>query len=65
LVTSQKNNSLELVHVLFRHGDRTPDKRFVYPYDPHVNATYHPVGYGQLTNVFFQGTNSPSEDFEF
>ncbi|KAG5868545.1 hypothetical protein JTB14_035866 [Gonioctena quinquepunctata] len=44
-------NSLELIHVIFRHGDRTPDKSVIYKNDPHINQTYYPFGYGQLTNI--------------
>jgi prostatic aicd phosphatase len=51
LATSQEKNSLELVHVVFRHGDRTPEKYRLYPYDPHINVTYYPIGNGQLTNA--------------
>ncbi|KAL1465232.1 hypothetical protein WDU94_004819 [Cyamophila willieti] len=40
---------LVFVSVLFRHGDRTPIKH--YPTDPYKNASYWPVGPGQLTNV--------------
>ncbi|CAG9766713.1 unnamed protein product [Ceutorhynchus assimilis] len=43
--------SLELVHVLFRHGDRTPDRRALYKNDPYYNVTYFPIGNGQLTNA--------------
>ncbi|XP_049781921.1 prostatic acid phosphatase-like [Schistocerca cancellata] len=38
-----------LVHLLFRHGDRTPIDP--YPTDPFRNRSYWPEGYGQLTNV--------------
>lgn len=38
-----------LVHLLFRHGDRTPIDP--YPTDPYRNLSYWPEGYGQLTNV--------------
>uniref|UniRef100_A0AAR5P4C8 acid phosphatase n=2 Tax=Dendroctonus ponderosae TaxID=77166 RepID=A0AAR5P4C8_DENPD len=44
-------DSLELVHVLFRHGDRTPDKSALYKNDPHYNVSYYPIGNGQLTNA--------------
>ncbi|XP_044258836.1 venom acid phosphatase Acph-1-like [Tribolium madens] len=46
-----KTSTLELVHVLFRHGDRTPDRHVIYPKDPHINETYYPFGFGQLTNA--------------
>ncbi|XP_068907895.1 venom acid phosphatase Acph-1-like [Tenebrio molitor] len=44
------NSTLQLVHILFRHGDRTTDLRTIYPKDPHRNETYYPYGYGELTN---------------
>ncbi|KAJ8917131.1 hypothetical protein NQ315_012621 [Exocentrus adspersus] len=44
------DNTLELVHVIFRHGDRTPDKSVMYKNDPYINETYYPIGLGQLTN---------------
>ncbi|XP_064546052.1 lysosomal acid phosphatase [Drosophila montana] len=46
---SNTNSTLELVHVLFRHGPRTPVN--TYPKDPHLNETYEPYGWGQLTNA--------------
>ncbi|CAO1354775.1 unnamed protein product [Diamesa hyperborea] len=42
------NLDLKLVHVLFRHGARTPAD--TYPLDPYVNETFAPYGWGQLTN---------------
>lgn len=33
---------------MFRHGPRTPAD--TYPNDPHINETFHPFGWGQLTN---------------
>ncbi|CAH0550272.1 unnamed protein product [Brassicogethes aeneus] len=44
-------SDLVLVHVLFRHGARTPDVS-IEPYvnDPLKNYTYPPYGIGQLTN---------------
>ncbi|XP_017957903.1 venom acid phosphatase Acph-1 [Drosophila navojoa] len=41
-------STLELLHVVFRHGPRTPAD--TYPLDPHVNETYYPFGWGQVTN---------------
>ncbi|XP_046387697.1 prostatic acid phosphatase-like [Ischnura elegans] len=41
-------SSLELVHIVFRHGDRTPVE--AYPNDPYKNSSLWPVGWGQLTN---------------
>ncbi|RZC38364.1 prostatic acid phosphatase, partial [Asbolus verrucosus] len=37
------------VVVIYRHGDRTPIQP--YPTDPYRNASYWPVGFGQLTNI--------------
>lgn len=39
---------LKLLHIITRHGIRTPDQ--TYPKDPHVNYTYWPTGMGELTN---------------
>ncbi|XP_076161890.1 venom acid phosphatase Acph-1 isoform X2 [Ptiloglossa arizonensis] len=41
---------VELVHVLFRHGERTPRERELWPNDTYNVSTYHPWGLGQLTN---------------
>ncbi|XP_068907606.1 venom acid phosphatase Acph-1-like [Tenebrio molitor] len=43
-------STLQLVHILFRHGDRTTELNTVYPKDPYKNETYYPYGYGELTN---------------
>lgn len=32
-----------------RHGARAPVS--TYPKDPYINETFHPNGWGQLTNV--------------
>nr|CAD7266620.1 unnamed protein product [Timema shepardi] len=42
-------NEVKLVHVIFRHGERTPAD--TYPKDPYVNFTFEPAGWGQLINV--------------
>jgi len=39
---------LRLVHLVYRHGDRTPISP--YPTDPYKDLKYWPIGYGQLTN---------------
>ncbi|EFX74583.1 hypothetical protein DAPPUDRAFT_251804 [Daphnia pulex] len=41
------SNTLRLVHMLYRHGDRTPVRP--YPLDPYLNLTHWPVSWGQLT----------------
>uniref|UniRef100_A0A1B6KL21 acid phosphatase n=1 Tax=Graphocephala atropunctata TaxID=36148 RepID=A0A1B6KL21_9HEMI len=49
-VISENNlEKLLFANVLFRHGDRTPLDP--YPNDPYKNASFWPVGFGQLTNV--------------
>ncbi|XP_001607714.2 venom acid phosphatase Acph-1-like [Nasonia vitripennis] len=41
---------LELVQVLFRHGDRTPQGDELYPTDPY-RQVFADIGFGQLTKV--------------
>nr|XP_031841686.1 venom acid phosphatase Acph-1-like isoform X2 [Nomia melanderi] len=41
---------LELVQVLFRHGERTPREREMWPNDSYNASTYEPWNLGQLTN---------------
>lgn len=38
-----------IVSQVFRHGPRTPAD--TYPTDPHINQTFHPFGWGHITNV--------------
>lgn len=45
---STKN--LNLVFIIFRHGDRTNDIFTTYPKDPYRDELYYPYGYGELTN---------------
>ncbi|KAL3270774.1 hypothetical protein HHI36_021300 [Cryptolaemus montrouzieri] len=45
---TDEKKQLELVHVIMRHGVRTPAS--TYPKDPYVNHTFYPIGWGQLTN---------------
>ncbi|XP_061391754.1 prostatic acid phosphatase-like, partial [Musca vetustissima] len=47
-VNSADQSTLELLHVVFRHGPRTPAD--TYPNDPHVNQTFYPYGWGHITN---------------
>lgn len=42
---------LELVQVLFRHGERAPLAKEMYPNDPYNESSYEPWGVAQLTNV--------------
>uniref|UniRef100_A0A1A9UQF1 Uncharacterized protein n=1 Tax=Glossina austeni TaxID=7395 RepID=A0A1A9UQF1_GLOAU len=48
-VTKKDLSTLQLLHVIFRHGPRTPAD--TYPNDPYVNHTFHPYGWGHITNV--------------
>ncbi|XP_043470651.1 prostatic acid phosphatase-like isoform X2 [Leptopilina heterotoma] len=41
-------DSLRLVTLVLRHGDRTPQD--TYPNDPYINDSFEPYGWGQLTN---------------
>nr|XP_023016507.1 venom acid phosphatase Acph-1-like [Leptinotarsa decemlineata] len=44
-------DSLVFVHVIFRHGNRTPEQNNLYQASPYMNETYFkPYGFGQLTN---------------
>ncbi|XP_050486353.1 venom acid phosphatase Acph-1-like isoform X1 [Bombus huntii] len=47
---TDKDFSLELVQVLFRHGDRTPREKEISPVDYHNISIYEPWGLAQLTN---------------
>ncbi|XP_076257639.1 venom acid phosphatase Acph-1-like [Rhynchophorus ferrugineus] len=44
-------STLQLVHVLFRHGDRNPDSGSLWPSNPFYNESFYREGYGQLTNA--------------
>lgn len=46
----QAEDSLQLVHVFFRHGSRTPEEKHTYPTDPYKLEDFQPMGWGQLTN---------------
>ncbi|XP_066254927.1 venom acid phosphatase Acph-1-like [Euwallacea similis] len=48
---SSDATTLRLLHVLFRHGDRNPDKGSLISNSPYYNESYYPAGYGQLTNA--------------
>lgn len=50
---SDYDSELVLVHVIFRHGARTPSS--FYPNDPNKNETFYPFGFGQLTTKGKQG----------
>lgn len=40
---------LQLLNVIFRHGDPTPTKE-TYPNDPYKSCDFYPTGHGELTN---------------
>lgn len=46
-----KKNTLRLVTVIMRHGERAPVDS--YPNDPYIKDDMEPYGWGQLTNVIF------------
>ncbi|XP_043499147.1 venom acid phosphatase Acph-1-like isoform X1 [Polistes fuscatus] len=46
---SAEEPEIKLVNVIFRHGDRTPNKE-LYPYDPYKIYDFYPMGFGELTN---------------
>ncbi|CAH2020079.1 unnamed protein product, partial [Acanthoscelides obtectus] len=46
-----QESSLVVSHVLFRHGNRTPELTELYPKDPYLNERYYPYGRGQLTKA--------------
>ncbi|GJQ72934.1 hypothetical protein Trydic_g1576 [Trypoxylus dichotomus] len=39
------------VHIIFRHGEKTPEPLLMLPNDPYRNQSFYPFGPGQLTNV--------------
>uniref|UniRef100_A0A1Y1N7Z4 Acid phosphatase n=1 Tax=Photinus pyralis TaxID=7054 RepID=A0A1Y1N7Z4_PHOPY len=47
-VATTNGKTLKLVHIIFRHGIRTPAD--TYPNDPYINDDLYPVGWGQITN---------------
>ncbi|XP_025829699.1 venom acid phosphatase Acph-1 isoform X2 [Agrilus planipennis] len=47
-VINDDPKELQLLHVIYRHGPRTPAD--TYPNDPYINETFYPVGWGQITN---------------
>ncbi|XP_017780709.1 PREDICTED: venom acid phosphatase Acph-1-like [Nicrophorus vespilloides] len=49
---AEDTDTLLLTHIIFRHGDRTPDYGYMpLPSNPHANETFFPYGNGQLTLV--------------
>lgn len=47
--TEKAESTLVLSHVMFRHGNRTPELSELYPKDPYLNYSYYPLTHGQLT----------------
>ncbi|KAI5711480.1 hypothetical protein M8J76_003432 [Diaphorina citri] len=47
--SDEQDGTLRLIHVIFRHGHRTPAD--TYPNDPYAKHSFEPFGWGQLTNV--------------
>lgn len=47
-VCSDSEHELKLLHVILRHGQRTPAD--TYPKDPYISESFEPFGWGQLTN---------------
>ncbi|XP_074039574.1 prostatic acid phosphatase isoform X2 [Leptinotarsa decemlineata] len=47
-ISGDDPKTLEMVHVVMRHGTRTPAS--TYPNDPYINETFYPIGWGQITN---------------
>jgi len=45
-------STLKLVQVIFRHGERVPEKP--YPTDPYNSNSFWKEGWGQLTDVQLQ-----------
>ncbi|KRT80736.1 Phosphatase [Oryctes borbonicus] len=43
-------DTLVLLHTIFRHGERTTDRGHQYPRDPYIKEEFAPYGPGQLTN---------------
>ncbi|KAL1512670.1 hypothetical protein ABEB36_002227 [Hypothenemus hampei] len=49
--TEIAESTIILTHVLFRHGNRTPELSELYPTDPYLNFSYYPTKHGQLTKA--------------
>ncbi|KAF5290069.1 hypothetical protein FQA39_LY14850 [Lamprigera yunnana] len=47
-VMRSNDKDLKLLHIVYRHGLRTPVD--TYPNDPYKNYTFFPIGWGQLTD---------------
>ncbi|XP_067000756.2 venom acid phosphatase Acph-1 [Anabrus simplex] len=48
VLTEEVGTELKLLHVVYRHGLRTPAD--TYPNDPYLHHDFAPYGWGQLTN---------------
>ncbi|XP_076258925.1 venom acid phosphatase Acph-1-like [Rhynchophorus ferrugineus] len=51
VLVEAQSSTLQLVHVLFRHGDRNPDLSSLWSSNPYYNESFYREGYGQLTNA--------------
>ncbi|XP_019877720.2 prostatic acid phosphatase isoform X2 [Aethina tumida] len=49
ITADEGENELQFVHVVMRHGTRTPAS--TYPNDPYIHESFYPIGWGQLTNA--------------
>ncbi|GLV36907.1 uncharacterized protein CBL_02258 [Carabus blaptoides fortunei] len=68
VVASESAYELRLLHVILRHGQRTPAD--TYPNDPYITQTFEPFGWGQLTNkgkldMFEMGNLSETDTMTF
>ncbi|XP_058793172.1 venom acid phosphatase Acph-1-like isoform X2 [Phymastichus coffea] len=48
--TCYSKPELQLLSVIFRHGDRTPNAEAIFPTDPNYHNDFFPIGHGGLTN---------------
>lgn len=51
---NSSSNTLQFVHAIFRHGERTNIIEPLYTTNPYINETYLPYGNGQLTKKGMQ-----------
>ncbi|ENN83161.1 hypothetical protein HUJ04_000175 [Dendroctonus ponderosae] len=47
----EPSDSLRLVHVLFRHGNRNPEASSIWDGNAYANESFYPEGFGQLINA--------------
>ncbi|KAI4459597.1 acid phosphatase-related [Holotrichia oblita] len=46
------HSKLRQIHIIFRHGEKTPDNFLMFSTDPYKNETFYPYGPSALTNMF-------------